>query len=309
MRLLRPLPIIGVLVIALLVTACGGGTGTSPSTSVSPSGSAGGDLFPVPISTQLVAGDNRFVFSFLDKQNQPVASPDQTASVQFIPQGQTAPVASGDGRFVWGIEDVRGVYVTNVKLPSAGPYTARFTTKLPGKDPETVYMQLDVVDKAAGIAVGDKAPASKTPTLADVGGDVAKVSSDKTPVQRFYETSVADAVAAKKPFVLVFATPKFCQSAQCGPTLDHVKNVVAKYPDLTVINVEPYQLKEQDGSLQPVTQGDPPQLVPVQSVLDWGITSEPWIFVVGGDGVVRGSFEGIIAEDELQASIDGVVKG
>ena len=309
MRLLRPLPIIGVLVIALLVTACGGGTGTSPSTSVSPSGSAGGDLFPVPISTQLVAGDNRFVFSFLDKQNQPVASPDQTASVQFIPQGQTAPVASGDGRFVWGIEDVRGVYVTNVKLPSAGPYTARFTTTLPGKTPETVDMQLDVLDKAAGIAVGDKAPASKTPTLADAGGDVAKISSDKTPVQRFYETSVADAVAAKKPFVLVFATPKFCQSAQCGPTLDHVKNVVAKYPDLTVINVEPYQLKEQDGSLQPVTQGDPPQLVPVQSVLDWGITSEPWIFVVGGDGVVRGSFEGIIAEDELQASIDGVVKG
>ena len=309
MRLLRPLPIVGALVIALLVTACGGGTGTSPSASVAPSGSAGGDLFPVPISTQLVAGDNRFVFSFLDKQNQPVASPDQTASVQFIPQGQTAPVASGDGRFVWGIEDVRGVYVTNVKLPSAGPYTARFTTTLPGKSPETVDMQLDVLDKAAGIAVGDKAPASKTPTLTDVGGDVAKISSDKTPVQRFYETSVADAVAANKPFVLVFATPRFCQSAQCGPTLDHVKNVVAKYPDLTVINVEPYQLKEQDGGLQPVTQGDPPELVPVQSVLDWGITSEPWIFVVGGDGVVRGSFEGIIAEDELQASIDGVVKG
>jgi hypothetical protein len=294
-RLLRPLPIVGSLLVALLVAACG-----NPSPTASPSASVGSaDLFPVPISTQLVAGENRFVFSFLDKQNQPVASPDQTASVQFIPQGQTAPVASGDGRFVWGIQDVRGVYVTNVKLPNAGPYTARFTTQLPGKSAETVDMQLDVLDKSPGIAVGDKAPASKTPTLGDVGGDVAKISSDKTPVDRFYETSVADAVAAKKPFVLVFATPKFCQSAQCGPTLDHVKNVVAKYPDLTVINVDPYQ---------PVTQGNPPQLVPVQSVLDWGITSEPWIFVVGSDGVVRGSFEGIIAEDELQTSIDGVVK-
>jgi len=308
-RLFRPLPFVGVLVVALLVAACGGTTGTSPSASAAPSGSGSADLFPVPISTQLVAGDNRFVFSFLDKQNQPVASPDQTASVQFIPQGQTAAVATGDGRFVWGIEDVRGVYVTNVKLPAAGAYTARFTTQLPGKAAETVDMQLDVLDKSSGIAVGDKAPASKTPTLGDVGGDVAKISSDKTPVQRFYETSVADAVAAKKPFVLVFATPKFCQSAQCGPTLDHVKNVVAKYPDVTVINVEPYQLQDKDGTLQPVTQGNPPQLVPVQSVLDWGITSEPWIFVVGGDGVVRGSFEGIIAEDELTASIDSVVKG
>ena len=309
MRPLRPLSLAGVVIVALLVGACGGGSGTSPSPSVAPSASTAGDLFPVPISTQLVAGDNRFVFSFLDKQNQPVASPDQTASVEFIPQGQTAPVASGEGRFVWGIQDVRGVYVTNVKLPNAGPYTARFTTQLPGKAAETVDMQLDVLDKAAGVAVGDKAPASKTPTLADVGGDVAKISSDKTPVQRFYETSVADAVAAKHPFVLVFATPAFCQSAQCGPTLDHVKNVVAKYPDLTVINVEPYQLATKDGSLQPVTQGNPPQLVPVQSVLDWGITSEPWIFVVGGDGVVHGSFEGIIAEDELKASIDQVVKG
>jgi hypothetical protein len=304
-RPVRPLPVLGVLIVAVLLAACG-----NPSPTATPSASVGSaDLFPVPISTQLVAGDNRFVFSFLDKQNQPVASPDQTASVQFIPQGQTAPVASGDGRFVWGIEDVRGVYVTNVRLPAAGPYTARFTTQLPGKAAETVDMQLDVLDKSTGIAVGDKAPASKTPTLADVGGDVAKISSDKTPVDRFYETSVADAVAARKPFVLVFATPKFCQSAQCGPTLDHVKNVVAKYPDVTVINVEPYQLEDKDGTLQPVTQGNPPQLVPVQSVLDWGITSEPWIFVVGSDGVVRGSFEGIIAEDELQASIDGVVKG
>ena len=94
-------------------------------------------------------------------------------------------------------------------------------------------------------------------------------------MQRFYKTSVADAVAAKHPFVLVFATPAFCQSAQCGPTLDHVKNVVAKYPDLTVINVEPYRLQEQNGSLQPVTQGNPPQLVPCSRCSTGGSRSEP----------------------------------
>ena len=36
----------------------------------------------------------------------------------------------------------------------------------------------------------------------------------------FYQVSVHDALAAHKPFVLVFATPAFCTSRVCGPTLD-----------------------------------------------------------------------------------------
>ena len=63
---------------------------------------------------------------------------------------------------------------------------------------------------------------------------------------------MADALAAHKPFVLVFATPKFCTSAQCGPTLDRVKPVAAAHPEVTFINVEPYELQVVDGQLQPV---------------------------------------------------------
>src|SRR6478752_6920915 len=100
-------------------------------------------------------------------------------------------------------------------------------------------------------AVGQKAPASKTPTVADVGGDVSKISTDPTPDPAFYQTSVADALAAHKPFMLVFATPKFCQTKTCGPTLDKVKAVAAKHPDVTFINVEPYLLEDVDGQLQP----------------------------------------------------------
>jgi hypothetical protein len=53
------------------------------------------------------------------------------------------------------------------------------------------------------------------------------------------------------PFVLVFATPAFCQSAICGPMLDTVKKVAADYPTLTFINVEPYKMAFIGGSLQP----------------------------------------------------------
>jgi hypothetical protein len=86
-----------------------------------------------------------------------------------------------------------------------------------------------------------------------------------------------------------------------------VKSVVADYPELTVVNVEPYELEYTDGRLQPVTAGDPPNFVPVRAVQEWGLVSEPWIYVVDGAGVVRGSFQAILAPDELKASIDEVL--
>ena len=113
-------------------------------------------------------------------------------------------------------------------------------------------MTFEVLPSRRRSKVGDAAPASDTPTLADVDGDVSKISTDAKPDPAFYETSVADALAAHKPFVLVFATPKFCTSAQCGPTLDEIKPVAAAHPDVTFINVEPYQLEDVDGQLQPV---------------------------------------------------------
>ena len=101
------------------------------------------------------------------------------------------------------------------------------------------------------------------------------------------------------------ATPAFCQSAQCGPTLDRVKAVAADAPDnVRFINVEPYQLTFTEGRLQPNLDAKNNQLQPVESVNTWGILTEPWVFTVDGTGVVRGSFEGVLGEDELKASIN-----
>jgi hypothetical protein len=124
-------------------------------------------------------------------------------------------------------------------------------------------------------------------------------------VEAFYETSVADAIAAKDAFVVVFATPKFCQSAQCGPTLDRVKPIAAAHPGVAFINVEPYRLEYTEGRLQPVLDANG-QLQSVPSVNEWGILSEPWIFVVDGDGTVRGSYEGLATDAELQAAFEAI---
>jgi hypothetical protein len=300
-----------ILVATILVSACsstqGGGApgATAASAGSSPGASAAAaSVVPVIISSQQVVGENRFVFSFLDaKTNLPAASPDRQASVAFIAPGATQPGAPVPGTFVWAIEGSRGEYISHATFPAAGDWKAVFITQATGKPQEAIGVSFQVLDKSTVIAVGDKAPASKTPTLADVGGDVRQISSDPNPDPSFYQVSVDTALARHTPFVLVFATPAFCTSAQCGPTLDKVKAIKATSPaSVAFINVEPYVLKYANGKLQPVLDASN-QLQPVQATIDWGLLSEPWIFTVDRNGVVQGSFEGVVSDAELTAAI------
>jgi hypothetical protein len=312
--------------LVLVVTACAADSGSSPSgpTPAAPSGSPAAGacatapepanlpdawnpgsqsptLVPLIVTNRIVCGDARIVFLFLDDEDQVRSAPDRTASVAFfnLARDPESPVANAEAEFTWAIEDSRGMYVVNAELPEAGIWGAAFTTEAPGSPAETIRMQFQVVDSSPTVQVGAKAPASDTPTLADVDGDLAKLSTDEEPVEAFYEQSVADAIAAHEPFVLAFATPKFCTSAQCGPTLDRLKPVAQAHPEITFINVEPYQLELRDGQLQPVLDANG-QLTPAPATNEWGLLSEPWIFVVDGDGIVRGSFEGVVADEELE---------
>ena len=290
---------------ALLGLAACAGPAATPSASPSASLATAPSVLPIIISQELIPGPNRLIFSFLDATGtKPVGAPDRTASVTFAgPEGAT--VAAATGTFIWAIENVSGIYVAHVDFPVAGAWTAAFTTEAPGSPAETIPFSLDVKTDASVVEPGEAAPSVDTPTLADVDGDVTKISTDTEPEERFYETSVADALAAHEPFVLVFATPKFCQTKTCGPTLEKVKEVAAAYPDITFINVEPYKLKEVDGQLQPdLTAQNALQAAPATDA--YGLLTEPFVFVVGADGKVAASFELIFTPEEIEAALDGL---
>jgi hypothetical protein len=258
-------------------------------------------------SGSLTCGENRLLFTFLDADNRPVGRPDRSASVALYNLGRdgATPAGSAEGSFVWGIENERGFYVASVTFPEAGDWGAEFTTTAAGEAPEKVRMTFEVATSTSVVRVGDPAPASETPTAASVGGELARISTDKSPDPAFYQLSVKDALAAGNPVVLIFATPKFCASAQCGPTLDRVKPLATEFPTVTFINAEPYELAYKDGGLQPVldTGGS---LKPTRAVFEWGILSEPWVFVVDRKGIVTGSFEGVLGIDELRAAVAAV---
>ncbi len=267
-------------------------------------------LIPVLVTNSITCGRARILFLYLDASNDVASAPDRTASVTFYDLGRdpTKAVTTAEGAFVWTIPDERGMYIVNVDLPAAGIWGAEFTTSAPGAAAEAVRLTFEVRASSPTVAVGQPAPASKTPTIADVGGDVTLVSTDAEPDPAFYSTSVADAVTQHRPFILVFATPKFCATAQCGPTLERFKPAAAAHPEVTFINVEPYKLQEIDGQLQP--ELDPSgALQATDATNEWGLLTEPWIFAVDRDGIVRGSYEITVSDAELDAVLAEISAG
>jgi hypothetical protein len=306
-------PVAVALVAALLAVACGsaGGSSSAPSASVLV---VGGKVPFVPriVSSESIVGPNRFVLGILDPSGtKTVGGPDLKVGLTFTPPAGASPApatqaGSIPATFVWAIPDERGVYTVNVDFPTAGDWALDVSAQGKGMDgvavDGTVGLPLQVTAKGYAIPLGGKAPSTKTPTLADVGGDPKKISTDTNPDPSFYATSVDTALATHEPFVLVFATPGFCRTAQCGPTLDGVKAVAKGEPGMTFINVEPYELTFTDGRLQPVLSADN-QLRATATTNAWGILSEPWVYVVDGNGIVKGSFEAVVGADELKAAI------
>lgn len=320
------------LTTSILLAACGaapvsapGDAGATPASS--PAGSSGtgcesvafpgwpkpgqvttSGIIPVLASSEKLVGESRLLFALVDDQNQPIADDTLEVEIGFFdlcadPATPTEIVTPG---FAWGVAGQRAFYVTTPTLTQPGPWGAAVAVRDPATGVATgAKLQFSVSAGGFGPRVGDAAPSLKTLTLADVGGDVRRISTDPTPEPSFYETSLDDALAAKEPFLLAFITPAFCKSAQCGPTIDVVKQAVEAAP-IRVVAVEPYQLVYEDGRLQPVLQDG--NFVPVEAANAYGIPTEPWLFVVGADGKIAGSFEAVVGDQELVDAIRAVAR-
>ncbi len=293
----------------LLIAGCTAGssaapsasTSAAPSASVAPSG--GPRALPRIVSSELGVGQNRVVAGLTDvSATRPEGGPDTTVKIAYTgPNGEE--IRNSETEFVWAIENEVGVYVGAADFPVAGAWTAHFDVQHADALIEQLDFGFDVKEDTSVLRAGEPAPPSDTPTAADVGGDLARISTDDDPEPTFYERSVADARAAGEPFVLAFATPKFCVTQACGPTLDRLKPIAGDYPDVTFINVEPYQLEVRDGQLQPVTDANG-LLQAVPSVRDYGLLTEPYIFLVDADGTITASFEAVVGEPELRTALD-----
>lgn len=149
---------------------------------------------------------------------------------------------------------------------------------------------LDVSARSRSVVVGAPAPRSNTPTLATA--PAARITTSRPPDLPLLRYSVAESLATHKPFVVTFATPRFCTSRTCGPVVDVVEAARRRFAarGIRFIHVE-------------VFQDNDPTRGYNRWMLQWGLRSEPWVFLVGRDGRVKAKFEGSVSEAELAAAI------
>ncbi|HSG78204.1 MAG TPA: hypothetical protein VLD62_01385 [Acidimicrobiia bacterium] len=261
--------------LALVASACGGDEGTGPFPE---------DAFAFPASSNVAVGPERLLIAITDESGARLPSPEAPVDVRLYPEGRPDEAITAEAGFLWAIPDVSGLYRVNVTFPEAGIWEAEVLPKEGGRLEPFVFQ---VLEEPMTVGVGDPAPPSESVTAADVGA-LAEITTDPNPEPSFYELSIAEAVTSGRKSVIVFATPAFCSTGICAPTMDSMKALAPSYPDVNFLHVEVWT------NLQ-----DPQNLQTVQAVIDWRLPTEPWVFVVDENGVVSGRFEGTATPEEL----------
>ena len=290
---------------ALVLAGCGGNGGTpnGGSSQAAPKGSVGSilarpgaDIALLPGTSDYARGPIRVAFLFIDSENRSIERP--KARVWVARSLDDRPLLSATARLenvgVPGVSeaaagDVTNVYVADFRLPQAGKYVL-VAEPIGGRKIQGA-LDLQVADKPRAPAVGAKAFPSRTPTIASTGGDFDALTTRTPPDRGLLRYSVADSLAAHVPFVVAFATPKFCSSRTCGPVVDvvdHVRKRLAKTP-VRFIHVEIYE------------DNQPPDVN--RWVREWKLPTEPWVFLVGRDGRIKARFEGSVSAAELEAAV------
>ena len=184
--------------------------------------------------------------------------------------------------------EAQDVYVAQLEVVEPGTYWL-LAEPVGGRKIQAVG-NVVVKETTAAPDVGAPAVASETPTLANATLD--QLTTSTKPDRELYEGSVADALAAKEPFVVAFATPKYCTSRTCGPVVDVVSDVRRRHADAGIrfIHAEIYEDNDP-------TKGQN------SWVREWNLPSEPWVFVVGKDGKVAERFEGTVSVRELDEAV------
>lgn len=143
--------------------------------------------------------------------------------------------------------------------------------------------------------IGDPAPLSVTKT-APADGNLHSITSAPSPDADLYAISFDEAVATGNPTVISFSTPAYCQSGTCGPQTEVLSQLDEKHKGLAnFIHVEIF-----DNPDEMLAAGDPSLGVESPIIQEWEFHTEPWTFVVDGDGIVVGRFEAFVTLDEIE---------
>ena len=292
---LRTLLILAPLLL-LLAAAC---SSDSEDPIISSEQEAGGPAYSgTIITTDMAVGVNRMLFGVTDREGMPIIGDSADVGVYFlVPREDTRELTKEvTANFISWPTVIGGVFGAEVDISLGGVYELdiRYTSS----DGVEVFAQTSflVKDESETPSVGSPAPASVTHILADAE-DISRITSSPEPDPELYQLSIDEALTQDKPLVIVFATPAFCVSATCGPQVGELTKVKAIVGDrANFIHVEVFEDPHLIENHRP-TGG----LVP--AVKEWGLPTEPWVFIVDKDGLVSAKFEQFTTAGEIEAKL------
>jgi hypothetical protein len=299
------------VVIAIVLSACsssGNGDG-EPGSALTPPAAR---FAPQIASSDLAVGDNRFILGLIDEvENSPVS--DAQLHFRFFKlNGNEATLKSqGDAATLQvtksyththedGTTEAHdagdiGVYVATVAFDSPGTWGIEVAGSVHGEELAPVRLPFDVGEQSLSVAIGQPAPRSVQTIFSDVD-DISEIDTSDPPNPEMHDITIADAVTSGRATVVVFATPAFCVSQICGPTKSIVDELHESYEgQANFVHVEPYDLEI-------ARNGEGLEPLPFLAE-EWGLLSEPWVFLVDSEGNVAAKFEAVVSPEEIEQAL------
>ena len=274
-----------VSLLAVLCAACGDAVGGQ--------GSGGsGDLTVAPQNSTLLVGVNRISIALVDQNQKPV----NNARVTLEIDSNGTAVASRPLQWIGPTYANKPVYNGTAKFAQSGRYTLVAHATMPDGSTRSGRADVSVTTQSPELPVSFKPPAVSQRIATDPNTKLSDVDSG-VPPDDWHTTTIAEGLAQHRPMLLYFGEPGFCVSEVCGPVVDILKQLCTSYCHKLLF--EHIEVRVPPGAQGPFNP----------AYVAFGLSSEPWIYLVNADGVVADRFEGPVTLDELRSAADGTLAG
>jgi hypothetical protein len=188
----------------------------------------------------------------------------------------------------------KGLNGLHVTFDQPGAWTMVVETTKKPRQLATTLIQVKDAAHASTKLPGQAAIPSDTPTVDNARG-VSPICTRK-PACDMHKITLRQAIASGKPTAFVVATPEFCTSRNCGPSVDELLTVESGLAGkANFIHAEVY-LNDQSQTIE--------QQILSPTMSAWGLQSEPWLFVIDAKGIISSRFEGGFTAGQAKAALE-----
>jgi hypothetical protein len=245
------------------------------------------------IPSELVVGPNRFAVGLMNSAGQMI----HKAAVHFHYFDLSKPDVpilelEADATLVQTPDGLTTIFAHDREFADAGDWGVEVQAHFSDGTVALERIGFQVLADSPTAVPGDKAPVVDTLTISEVSNDLSQLTSALEPNPAFYELSLAEAVTNNKPTLLLFATPAFCQTRFCGPAYEVASKLQQRYGEVVdFVHVEVFT-----GLPNPAANNW--QVAPAMGA--FGLSTEPWVFVIDNEGTIVYRLEGLFTETEIE---------